>query len=101
MVTFAKAEDGVFTVKRHAANAMEEMPTVKGVAAVDDAVAKVKVVGEEEFGFGYVPVGSSMVASIWKLLPPVEFTWKPNCMTLVTCQFANFHGDEPDEVRVR
>lgn len=51
-VTLAPALDGVLTVNRHAAIAMDEMPTTNGVAAVDDAVARVKVVGVELFGFG-------------------------------------------------
>jgi hypothetical protein len=51
-VTFAPADDGALTVSRHAAMAIDVMPVTSGVAAVDDAVAKVKAVGVELFGFG-------------------------------------------------
>jgi hypothetical protein len=57
--------------------------------------SSVKPLGVELFGDGNTPLESSNVTAIAHDEPPVDSTAKLICCG-VTCQFACFHGDEPE-----
>ena len=73
------------------------VPTV--INWFDEPASNVKPVGVEDLGDGNTPLGSSKVTLIAHDEPPVESTAKAICGG-VACQFATFHGDEPELDRV-